>query len=171
MLIPQGRRLLLRINTKTAIDFKVGDGAVVYEGQPLVDKGALYVTSGFAMAYVKGSGSRPKPEILTSPSGRYFVTPEGLRSHLTKHPVIGMASSSGACCNGMALASFKVTVLADGSLVSVEPRNATDDVRRKVVPLLNGFKLRPFVINGAPIQADGILTILVDSSGQFYFAQ
>jgi len=169
ILLPKGARLLFRVNGKTFIDFTVADGAVVYEGQPLLDKGALYVTRAFALSYVKGSGARSKPEITSSPSGHHFVTPYGLRSHMTRHSVISLASPSAQCCNGMALASFKVTVMPDGSLASIEARSASDDLARKLVPMLTGFKLKPFIMNGAPVEADGILTIAASTSGEYYF--
>ena len=159
----------MSINGKTSIDFRVGDGAVVYQGQPLVDRGALYVTRGFAAAYAKGSNTKSAAEVFSGSGGKYFATPGGLQKHLLPHAEIAQASPNAQCCNSMTLASFKITVEKDGSITNIEVRSAPKSQADRISGLLANHKFKPFLFGSAQVTVDAILTIAIGPNSELVF--
>ena len=168
LILQSGRRILMRINGKTSIDFKVGEGAVIYEGQPIVDRGALYVTRGFATSYLKGSNSKAAPEVFAGVNGKYFATSSGLKSHISANPPIPLPSQSSPCCSSLTLTSFKITVQKDGSITDIEIRSASKELADRIIPLLQACKFKPFYVGSSVVIADAILSVAAGPKGELF---
>ena len=179
------QRVILAVNEQMSINFVVGEGAIVYDGKVLADKGKLYVLKALGAAYSR-SWEKAGPEVARSLTGQYFITSIGFRNHLIESAEIGLASHRAVdCCaktpvfaqalsptqpsSAPTLVTFKVRVSPEGSVVSATASNAPQSLSG-LSTLVRSVKLKPFLADGGPVFAEGLLTLLVEPSGRVSYS-
>ncbi len=177
------QRVILTVNDQMSINFVVGEGVIVYDGKVLADKGKLYVLKAFGAAYSR-SWEKAGPEVARGLSGQYFITSTGFRNHLIESAEVGLASRRAVdCCattpihaqalspqsNAPTLVAFKVRVSPEGDIVSATASNIPSSLFG-LTALVRSVKLKPFVADGAPVYAEGLLTFLVEPSGRVSYS-
>ncbi len=163
------KRVILTVNGKTQINFVVGPGAVVYDGRLVLDKAPFYALKAVAAVYTRAF-QNPVVEISRSPSGRYVITPRGFQNHLMETEEVRFASGGrGQCCTNPTLVSFSIEVSPEGQVMKAVPVHVPPEQLASLSRIVMGLKLKPFVANGAPVAAEGLLTLLVEPSGKAWY--